>query len=61
MPEHMMTTAEAAERLGVRPETVTRWAKRGLIKPVHKVPGLRGALIFAAAEVERVAAERGAA
>lgn len=54
----IITTAEAAHRLGLPVRTLTRWARVGRIEPAAKLPGLRGAYLFDAAEVERVASER---
>ncbi|MCB0978616.1 MAG: helix-turn-helix domain-containing protein [Acidimicrobiales bacterium] len=47
-----MTTTEAAERLGVKPETLYAYVSRGLIEP-RRVPG--GVSTFAARDVERLA------
>ena len=56
----LINTAQVADRLGVTPETVSRWVKSGRIAPAAKGDGLRGAYFFTEAEVERVAAERAA-
>lgn len=47
-----MTTAEAAERLGVKPETLYAYVSRGLIER-HRTPG--GVSTFAARDVEKLA------
>ena len=53
----LLPTSEVARRLGVSVWTVHRWTDAGRIAPALKAPGLRGALLFDEAEVERVAAE----
>jgi citrate synthase len=52
----MLTTAEAAGRLGVKPETLYAYVSRGLLTR-HAAPGGRRSL-FAAGEVELLAARR---
>jgi citrate synthase len=52
--ESMLTTEEAARRLGVKPETLYAYASRGQLTR-HAAPGGRRSL-FARAEVERLAA-----
>lgn len=51
-----MTTAEAAEALDVSVKTVTRWVAAGKLTPIKRLPGKRGALIFAASDVEAILA-----
>lgn len=51
-----MTSAEAAEALGVSIKTITRWAASGKLEPVKRLPGKRGALIFASSDVEALLA-----
>lgn len=55
----LLTTREAAERLGIHPTTLARAVHRGLIQPARVTPG--GYFRFAEAEVERFLAERLAA
>lgn len=50
----LLSTAEAVEQLNIDRSTLTRWVVSGRIKPAHKNPGLRGAYVFDAAEVQRV-------
>ena len=57
----LLSTAEAAERIGVSVRTLNRMAEDGRITPAAKAPGLRGGYLYEPAEVERVAAEAGAA
>ena len=58
---HLISTAEAAKMLGVSVRTLNRMADDGRIVPAAKAPGLRGGDLYEPAEVERVAAEAGAA
>ena len=51
----MLGPADVCERLGIDRSTLTRWVKAGKIVPAMKLPGLRGAHVFTADEVERVA------
>lgn len=53
----LLPTSEAAARLGVSVWTVHRWAASGRITVAAKTPGPRGALLFDADEVQRVADE----
>jgi len=41
--------------------SVIRLVKAGKLTPVQKLPGLRGAYLFNRADIEALAAERGAA
>lgn len=50
------TSAEAAEAIGVSVKTITRWAESGKLVPVKRLPGPRGALLFAASDVEALLA-----
>jgi excisionase family DNA binding protein len=49
--DELLTPAEAARRLGVTANTVTRWSRAGKIAAVHTVGGHRR---FRCSEVERV-------
>jgi excisionase family DNA binding protein len=49
--DELLTPAEAARRLGVTANTVTRWSRAGKIAAVHTVGGHRR---FCCSEVERV-------
>jgi excisionase family DNA binding protein len=53
-----MTTAEAAQVLGVSTKTVVRMAEDGRLTPHRKLPGLRGTYLFLRAEVKRYAAQQ---
>ena len=61
MALEILTTRAVADRFGVAVSTVTRWVTDGHLKPFTKTPGLRGAYLFEASEVERFAATREAA
>lgn len=52
-PESLLTAQDAAERLGVHPNTVRNWGKRGVLHP-RRLPGSNHRR-FDADEVERVA------
>lgn len=42
----LLTTAEAADRLGVSIWTVSRWVREERLTPARKLTGLRGAYLF---------------
>ena len=48
----LLTTAEAAERLGTTVPTLNRWAAEGKIPTARKLPGLRGARLFLPADLD---------
>lgn len=52
----VVTSAEVADALGISVKTVTRWVASGKLTPVKRLPGKRGALLFAAAQVEAIIA-----
>ena len=56
--ETLLTTREAANRLGVSVQTVARWVSEEKLKPALKAPGIRGPLFFRAEDVDAL---RGAA
>lgn len=49
---NLIGTTEAAERKGVDRSTFFRWVQLGKIKPVMKLPGQTGAMLFDPAEVD---------
>ena len=51
----LITTAEAADLLGVAVSTVNRMAARGELVPVVKGAGIRGARHYDRADVEKLA------
>lgn len=53
-----MTASDAADDLGIERSTLALWAREGKITPLMKLPGIRGAYVFARADVERLAQER---
>ena len=57
----LLSTAEAAALLGKSIATINRWADSGALPVAVKAPGIRGARFFAAAEVEKLRTEAGAA
>lgn len=54
MHNEPLTTAAAAELLGVTVSTVNRMAERGELNPLMKFPGRTGGRLFAPDEVARV-------
>ena len=52
----LIGTTQAAERLGVDRTTFFRWMQLGRIKPVIKLPGRTGAMLFDPADVDALAA-----
>lgn len=53
---HLLSTREAAQRLGIHPTTLTRAVHRGLIIPARVTPG--GFLRFSEEELQRFLSER---
>lgn len=51
----LISSAEACQRLHVDRSTLMRWVKSGRIEPVHRGTGVRGAMVFNAADVDRLA------
>lgn len=51
----LMTAAQAADRLGVTPATIARWVNTGTLHAAVKAPGLRGARLFHAEDIEALA------
>lgn len=60
MATEVLTTRAVADRFGVSTSTVVRWVNAGRLEPFTKTPGLRGALLFDRAEVDRFANQRAA-
>jgi excisionase family DNA binding protein len=55
--EDLLTSAQAAERLGIDRGTLTRWVQAGRIARAIKLTGKNGPALFDPAEVDRVRAE----
>lgn len=53
----LLTSRATSDRLGIDRSTLSRWVSKGRIKPVEKLPGLRGPFLFHPEEVARVEAE----
>lgn len=51
----LIGAAEVARIFGVSVKTVHRWADAGILPVAAKAPGLRGARLFRAADVEALA------
>lgn len=58
MEQHLLTSPQAAQRLGVARWTVNRWAKAGRLAYVCQLPGLTGAFLFDAKEIDALAQMR---
>ena len=56
--EHLLTTADAARRLGIAVPTLNRWVRAGRITPTVEGPGIRGARMYAEAAIDALADER---
>lgn len=52
-----LTTAEAADQLGVSRRTLVRWITAGRIKPALKMPGIRGPYLLDRQAVEQLVDE----
>ena len=55
-PSELLTTAQVAARCGRTVATVNRWAATGKLPAAHQLDGIRGARLFAAADVDTLAA-----
>lgn len=60
MESDLVTTAEAADLLGVSIKTVLRIAERGELPVAVRVPGLRGPRMYRLADVQALAERRSA-
>lgn len=58
--DDLLTTAQAAEVLGVTVRTVARWADSGRLTPAVEFPGLRGPRMFRQADVLALMEQRSA-
>ena len=58
MTSDLLTTAQAAERLGVSVSTVSRLVAAGTLEPALKSYGLRGPMWFRAVDVDDLAERR---
>jgi hypothetical protein len=50
--EPLITTAQAAEVSGKSLRTIIRLVEKGKLNPAQKLPGLRGAFLFDAGDIE---------
>ncbi|MDQ6524284.1 helix-turn-helix domain-containing protein [Nocardioides sp. LHD-245] len=50
----LLASVEVCAELNIDRSTLSRWVAAGRIEPATKLPGLRGAFLFARTEVERV-------
>lgn len=56
-PLDLLTSAAVCKELHIDRSTLSRWVAAERIRPVTKLPGLRGAFLFTLDEVERVKIE----
>jgi excisionase family DNA binding protein len=61
MPNELLTSTEAARRLGCSRRTVHRLVTSKDLTPAHKLTGQNGAFLFDPAEVDELARQRGIA
>lgn len=53
----LLTTQQAAERLGVSRRTLTRWVESGKLAIADRLPGETGAFLFEPAALDRFLSE----
>lgn len=53
--EALITTGEAADRVGVNRATIVRWVRSGKLSPARTLPG-RGGHLFRAADLDALRA-----
>lgn len=53
----LLTSAAVCEELHIDRSTLSRWVASGRIAPATKLPGIRGAFLFTADEIERLKTE----
>ena len=53
----LLSSREVCDQLRIDRSTLTRWVAAGRVTPVHRAPGKNGAMTFASADVDRLAAE----
>jgi hypothetical protein len=54
----LIRTRDVVDILGVTPSAVSLMVKRGVIRPVLKAPGTRGAFLFLRSDIEALAQRR---
>lgn len=50
----LVASVDVCKRLGIDRSTLSRWVKDGTAVPAMRLPGKRGAFLFAPAEVDRL-------
>ena len=53
----LVSTAEAADALGVSIKTITRWVTSKKLTPITRLPGKRGAMFFDGRDIEALLAQ----
>lgn len=61
MPNGLLSSYEAGQRLGCSVRTVHRLVTAGKLTPIHKLSGPSGAFLFDPADVEKLREQREAA
>ena len=56
--DEFVSTLETARLMGLSPSGVSRRVRRGVLKPVTKAPGVRGAYFFRRADVMALVQEQ---
>lgn len=54
----LVASKDVCLRLDINRSTLTRWVEAGVIAPVYRLPGDRGAFLFDPADVARLAKQR---
>jgi len=57
--EPLLSSAQAAERIGIDRSNFNKWVKAGRIPIALELPGKTGARLYRLTDVDRLAAERG--
>lgn len=58
MPNHLLTTSQVADALGLSVYTINQYVRDGKLRVEVQAPGPKGARLYHPAEVERFAASR---
>lgn len=57
MPSDLLSTKQVAERRGVTVSTVSRWVASGKLRPLLKLEGKTGAMLFRPEDVDSLGDE----
>lgn len=53
-PANLLATVQVCERIGIDRSTLSRYVQLDRIRPVMRLPGRTGAMLFDPADVERL-------